>query len=160
MIDISKLKTISNSAFKKRVNELAESAKTVSEKAHLLGLLGLKKASEHGDFTQLSEILKVNLRGIRRKALIHWVKTYSPAKYQAKKEQFVKDKSDDANEFDLEGANENPFWVLSKEKIEGDPLDLDKFIRALRSNVSRKITKAQDNERVTDDELVKIVQAT
>lgn len=159
MIDLTQLETISNSAFKKRVNELAESVKTVSEKAHYLGLLGIKKASEHGDFTQLSEILKVNLRGLRREAFIKWVKDFTPAKYQKSKDQFVKDKSDTANEFDLEGANESPFWVHSSEMVEPEALNFEKLILNIRRNLERKLKKSEDDERVSDEEMGKIVQA-
>lgn len=106
------------------IRKVAAVGKALERETHKIAVSCLYHAAMEGDFTKLSKLVNSLRNGrdvkngsLRLQGLILWITTYSPAKWDAKGEQFKKNKADDAVPFDVEGAALTPFFVLSQENV-------------------------------------------
>jgi hypothetical protein len=113
---------------------------------------------------------------IRRAAYVKWLCAFSPAMVDQETGRFKKDKSPEANPFDLEKAAEKPFWdyAPNPENIQfGSPQVITALTKALakfggknytpvgRASIALELGKAMvdDLERHINDMAVEVAQA-
>lgn len=84
--------------------------------ARICAEMALRHFSETGDTQYCQRFMDAMPKNYtRRAAFIKWLVAHSPAELVNGK--IVKDKSDTANDFDMAGACDNPFWDFAPEKL-------------------------------------------
>ena len=102
---------------------------------------------EHGD-TSLIERLTNGLHSVARpNALRAWFVKYGPLTYSAKTGKFTKDKSDDANPLNLDGANASPYFVDTKEASVDSLLEIEGADKMFLAAIAR-LEKALKDDKV------------
>lgn len=112
---MAKLVIKTEAEFNTQLKGYVRATKTAMNKARALSEFALAHAQKCGDLGPAQRFYDSMVRNYSRQpAFVKWVCAHSPTLMDNKK--FLKDKRDEAIEFDLEGAAKKPFWEFSPEQ--------------------------------------------
>lgn len=150
---------MSEAKFKSTLLACTKSIKKQREVIQLLGETAIMRAYafENYDYiTQLFNGVEDCLSKSNATQLKVWLQTYSPVRYVKTKNGFVfrKDKNEEANPFDFEGAHSNKWYnveMVSKEELKLSSVAFMKRVENLIKNAEKAIEK--DNVETPEDEI-------
>jgi hypothetical protein len=132
-------------------------------KIHTVAVSAMYHASQHGDTTLLTDVATNMPRSARGKAMVAWMKKHAPVYWDKKSNQIKVKKGWDKSDFDLESAEQEPFFV-AKEITETKTrqydmaaliADLDK----IASNKKGKHTEVSEDVAKLATELLKQIDS-
>lgn len=138
-------KDIEKNDLLKRIKSIKNRLGKVTTELQTLAMDVLTHTSKCGDVTvldKLNEALGYRQDGktlARVKAFHAWVSAFSPCSFREKAGEFRIKKGWKTGDFDLEGAEEVPFWEYTRER-RPVKMDVEKCINAF----VRNLTKARD----------------
>lgn len=128
----------------KRISSVSTKLNTL---IHVTAVMCVQHASEHGDANPAMRLVEAMPKTIRRTALIKWFGMYSPIAIDSNKGAFSchlrKPESKAFNNFNLDGANANPWYEmreLDKEEIFLTAEDFDDKIVSLAKSMEKRLT--------------------
>lgn len=127
----------------KRIGSVSTKLNTL---IHVTAVMCVQHASEHGDANPAMRLVEAMPKTIRRTALIKWFATYSPIAIDTAKGTFSchlrKPESKAFNNFNLDGANANPWYdmkELEREEIFLTAEDFDDKVVSLAKSMRKRL---------------------
>ena len=100
--------------FDTRLATFVKSTKTSMAAALDCSIMAIEHFKAHGDLTYAQRFLDAMPKNyIRRAAFLKWLVAHAPITMESGK--LIKDKSETAIEFNIEGAKKQPFWEFAPE---------------------------------------------
>lgn len=104
----------SNKAIQANINVLAKAGAKYDTLAHDTGVLILTHAATYGDYRKMEAYIAAFGKGYRVEGVKFWVEQYSPLRWNGDgKLGMLKEGAKTYTPFNVEAANENPFWTLA-----------------------------------------------
>lgn len=129
-----------------RIASIAKRGKRLDLDIHFCSVQCLLHAMDSGDMTLATRLVDAMPKSGRRKALVAWFRAFGPFNY-TEDNGFSKDKGSDARKYDVETANDNPFYDFTQEIAVVD-FTLERALSQL------KRLNVKVNENLEGDELV------
>lgn len=129
-----------------RIASIAKRGKRLDLDIHFCAVQCMLHAIKCGDMTLATRLVDAMPKSGRRKALVAWFRGFGPFNY-TEDNGFKLDKRAEARKYDVETANENPFYDFTEE-LEIVEFTLEKALRQLKSLNTRV------SENLEGDELV------
>ena len=137
----------------KKILSIGKSGKTLDDNIHLVGVSILNHASEHGDFSAMNRLISAMPKSARTQALIKWVVDHSPLYHDVKTNLFIKSKNN-KTEYNVEQANDIPFWEYTIEKVVVPNYDNILNFQNILNSVEKAIDKADGADTVKGDRIM------
>lgn len=120
---------------------------------HATAMLILKHATKSGDCTRALSLVKAMPASMRRTTLISWFTKYSPIRivFQNDAVGMLKKGDKGYTAFNLDKADENPFYKIAENNAEPGLLDFDKFIKMIQNMAKREAAKADEGKVKPED---------
>jgi hypothetical protein len=133
------LKTIN-----KNIRLIKDAGELLDTRIHETGVSIMQHAADHGDWSAMQRLYSALPKSGRRKAFVQWVIDFTPLKFDDKLGIFLKAKSS-KREYDVQGANETPFWEYTKELVQtvnvDKMLEIDNLIASAKKRIETAIEK-------------------
>ena len=126
------------------INSISKRGKQLDQDIHNAGVSCLYHAEQFGDTTLLDKLVLAMPKSGRAKALVKWAEDFSMLAFNKEENRF-KITNSNKKEWNIEGANNTPFWEYTIEKEVGD-LTIDALVKL----VVAKVQKASDNGKLKD----------
>ena len=133
------LKTIN-----KNIRLIKNAGVKLDERIHETGVSIMHHANEHGDFTAMQRLYDALPQSARRKAFVKWVVDHTPLNFEEKTQYFIKSRKT-TKVYNVESANNQPFWIYTNEVKPA--LDLDKLLQlpTIIEQSEKRIATAVEN---------------
>jgi len=138
-INLETVKQIGN-----RIASIAKRGKKLDLDIHFCAVQCLLHAEDNGDMTLATRLVDAMPKSGRRKALVAWFRGFGPFNY-SEDNGFSKDKTADAHKFNVEEANENPFYDFTHE-LAVTEFTLEAALRQLTKLNTRVVNSLSDDE--------------
>lgn len=136
----------------KRIDAIVKRSNTLGKDVHTLGVDLLKHAEEHSDPRKLDRLYTGLHKSCRPEAFKAWVEKFSPIRWNGDgKVGMLKATSKKFTPFDVEAANNEPYWT-PQETVK-KPLTLA-ALKAIVAQMEKKLEKAEDNDLIAEGENV------
>lgn len=139
----------------KKVNDairgIKKAGKNFNEKTQIVAVSTLYHASEHGDHTLATKLVLAMPKSARQQSLIVWFESFSPLRFNTKKQAFTKSKK--GGDFLVVEASEINWFEFTKE-IKPKAFDCDKVFTA----VVKAFNKAKDEDREIKGDIQKFLE--
>ena len=126
------------------INSIKTRGSKLDSDIHTAAVSCLYHAEQYGDTTLMTRLLEAMPKSGRAKALVKWAEDFSLLAFNKEEKRF-KLTSSKTKEWNIEGANETPFWEYTVEKEVGD-LTIDALVKMVVS----KVQKASDNGKLKE----------
>lgn len=126
------------------IKSIGTRGKQLDTDIHNAGVSCLYHAEQHGDVTLLTRLVEAMPKSGRAKALVAWAEHFGLVTFNKEEKRFKVTKPKN-KQWDLEGANDVPFWEFTEEKEVGD-LTIDALVKM----VVNKVQKASDNGKLKE----------
>ena len=130
-----------------RIDAVIKGSNGIAIAIHGVAVECLAHFAEHGDLSKAQRLVDGLHSACRPNALRAWFVKYGPISYSAKTNRFTKDKSDDAKELNLDGANASPYFSDTKEQTVAALLDITKA-DALFAATIKRLEKALKDDTI------------
>lgn len=135
-----------------RITAVCSASQKLGSEIHSVAVACLIHAQEHSDPRKLDRLIK-GLHGANGPiALTAWAKEYSPITWNGDGEvKMIPSTSKLFKPFDIDGADQNPYWL--KIDVKKSPLTFDKLVAVL-AGMEKRVTKAEEDGNVGEGENV------
>ncbi len=147
-MDMLPTKTVS-----KMIASIAKRAAKLDVDIHIAAIQCMLHAQKHGDVTLMDSLVNSLGKSHRKLGLMIWVTGFSPIAWNGDgKVGLLKAETKKFVAFDIEGADETPFWMYepSNEATKQGPLSLE-ALQAIINRMAKRIDKAELEGRIEGD---------
>lgn len=153
----SPVKFVGEEALNTEIESVIKDSASVTERIANVSFQALMFAAKTGNFGPLTRLYSGLHQGQRKDALRQWIVAFAPATWDANKKVFMKDTTESAVAFDLEGALKTPYYDFTKEN-EQIPMTAEEFVKMLQRQVKKVNDRRSDGETL-DEQTVKMSEA-
>lgn len=142
-----------NQRMKERFVRITSSYQKANEYVHETAMMIVKHAKEHGDCSTAQGLVMALPASMRREMLILWFGTFTPIVVKNSDDWDAKMHKEGTKLFvdwNLEKAEETPFYELAEQNKERPPLDLEGLIKMF-TQFGDRIEKLIDEDKVPEE---------